>query len=299
MAIQPRPAVPTVAGSPRPDRLRVVSKTAAGNGHRDRGGRGTPLVLLHGLGGTWRVWQPLLPSLQARHDVLALTLPGHQGVPLDTNAPVTAARLADAIESSLDHEGIGAAHVAGNSLGGWLALELARRRRALTVVAIAPIGLLTTDDVARLASRLLAQHALAARIRPLARLLASSSAGRRLLFGHVVRHPGALPSEHAVQWLDAFVECTGFAAILDGLAAHPPDALPSDLACPVSVVWPAEDRLTPASPHAERFLAALPGARHVRLPSAGHTPMFDAPQAVAAIVLEQTRAVDGVARTPA
>jgi pimeloyl-ACP methyl ester carboxylesterase len=265
----------------------------------DRGGRGTPLVLLHGLGGTWRVWQPLLPSLQARHDVLALTLPGHQGLPIDTSEPVTAARLADAIESSLDREGIGAAHVAGNSLGGWLALELARRRRAMTVVAIAPIGLLTTDEVARLKSRLLAQHALAARIRPLARLLARSSVGRRLLFGDVVHHPGTLPAEHAVQWLEAFVECAGFEAILDGLAAHPPDALPSHLGCPITVVWPADDRLTPASPHADRFLAALPGARHVRLPSAGHTPMFDAPQDVAAIVLEQTRAVDGFAWTEA
>lgn len=270
-----------------------------GDGQRDRGGRGTPLVLLHGLGGTWRVWQPVLPSLQARHDVLALTLPGHQGLPIDTSAPVTAARLADAIESSLDREGIGAAHVAGNSLGGWLALELARRRRAMTVVAIAPIGLLTTDEVARLKSRLLAQHALAARIRPLARLFARSSVGRRLLFGDVVHHPGTLPAEHAVQWLEAFVECAGFEAILDGLAAHPPDALPAHLGCPITVVWPADDRLTPASPHADRFQAALPGARRVRLPSAGHTPMFDAPQEVAAIVLEQTRVVDGVAWTQA
>src|SRR5258708_4796719 len=109
---------------------------------RYRAGTGSPLVLLHGLGGTWRVWRAVLPALTARHDVLALTLPGHFGAsPLPDSKLPTAAALTDWIEGSLDREGIASAHVAGSSLGGWLALELARRGRALGVVALAPIGL--------------------------------------------------------------------------------------------------------------------------------------------------------------
>ena len=104
-----------------------------------RGGSGPPLVCLHGFADTWRTWELVLPALERHHDVLALTLPGHAGGP-PIEGEVTDAVLADAVERAMDEAGIEIAHIAGNSLGGHVALQLASRCRAQTVVALAPAG---------------------------------------------------------------------------------------------------------------------------------------------------------------
>jgi pimeloyl-ACP methyl ester carboxylesterase len=112
-----------------------------------RGGHGRPLVLLHGLGLTWRSWKPVLGALEARHDAIALDLPGFgASAPLERGVRPTPRALADAVAAELDRLGLEAPIVVGNSLGGWLALELARRGRAQRVVAIAPSGLETPPE---------------------------------------------------------------------------------------------------------------------------------------------------------
>src|SRR5689334_2786653 len=87
-------------------------------GHR--GGAGTPLLLLHGVGAIWRAWSPVLPYLQPHHDVIVPTLPGHGGAaPLDADVTPSVEALADSIEDELDRLGLPTVHIAGNSLGGW------------------------------------------------------------------------------------------------------------------------------------------------------------------------------------
>src|SRR3984885_2329513 len=76
---------------------------------RHRGGSGQPLVLGHGLGLSWRSWQPGLPPLEGRHDVVAIDLPGFGESPrLPDRAAATPARLADAVEAELARLGFGA-----------------------------------------------------------------------------------------------------------------------------------------------------------------------------------------------
>jgi len=104
-----------------------------------RAGEGPPLLLLHGLAMSWRAWRPLLASLRTDHQVIAPTLPGHRGGPA-APADVNVAWLADYLETMLDEDGHDRVHVVGNSLGGWLALELARRGRACSVTAVSPAG---------------------------------------------------------------------------------------------------------------------------------------------------------------
>src|SRR5215217_2591481 len=104
-----------------------------------RGGAGPPLVLLHGFLETWRSWELVLPALERRHDVLAPTLAGHAGGPPIEGA-ISDATLADAVERAMDEADFDTAHVVGNSLGGYVALQLAARGRADTVVALAPAG---------------------------------------------------------------------------------------------------------------------------------------------------------------
>ena len=104
-----------------------------------RGGSGPPLLCLHGFTDTWRTWELVLPALERHHDVLAPTLLGHAGGPPLAGA-IDAALLPDAIERAMDDAGFETAHIVGNSLGGYLALQLAARGRARSVVALAPAG---------------------------------------------------------------------------------------------------------------------------------------------------------------
>ena len=112
-----------------------------------RGGTGPPLVAIHGIADTWRTWELVLPALERFHDVLAVTLPGHAGGPL-IDRPVDSALLADGVEWAMDEAGIADAHLVGNSLGGFVALTLAARGRARSVVALAPAGGWTPGDPA-------------------------------------------------------------------------------------------------------------------------------------------------------
>ena len=104
-----------------------------------RGGSGPPLVCLHGFTDTWRTWELVLPALERHHDVLAPTLLGHAGGP-PLEGEVGAALIAEAVERAMDEAGFETAHLVGNSLGGYVALRLAARGRADSVVALAPAG---------------------------------------------------------------------------------------------------------------------------------------------------------------
>jgi pimeloyl-ACP methyl ester carboxylesterase len=111
----------------------------------DRAGSGEPLLLLHGIGSTHDDFAALRPRLDAEFDVLAPDLPGH-GRSGALDGPSTIAAVADAVEADLDALGLDRVHVLGNSIGARLALELAVRRRARSVVAIAPSGLNTPAE---------------------------------------------------------------------------------------------------------------------------------------------------------
>lgn len=156
-----------------------------------RGGDGTPLVLLHGFTMSWRAWLPVLPYLAAHHTVLAMTMAGHRGGPaLLPDGQPGAVALADTLCAQLDELGLDTVHVAGNSLGGWTALELARRGRARSVVAISPGGSWRhrRDMQALLWKFRITLAALASeRVRP----LLMTGPARRAWLGRMARNPTA------------------------------------------------------------------------------------------------------------
>jgi pimeloyl-ACP methyl ester carboxylesterase len=116
-------------------------------------GTGSDMVLLHGLCGTWHIWEPVISLLEQRHRIIAMTLPGHDGgCPLPPGTEPTVAALTDLLVAELAKRGIRTAHLVGNSLGGWLALELARRGVARSVVVFSPAGAWSTPhDYAKVA----------------------------------------------------------------------------------------------------------------------------------------------------
>ena len=250
-----------------------------------RGGSGPPLVLLHGFMETWRTWELVLPALERRHDVLALTLPGHAG------GPPLHGDVADALERALDEAGFATAHLAGNSAGGFLALELAARGRARSVVAFAPAGGWARDDdswreLLAYQRELLAQAKVSA---PHADAVLATPEGRRRATQDLVVRSEHLPTDLLRHLLLGVAACRGGPELIerglrDGFAL---DA--EGIACPVRIVWGAEDRLLPWPSAAARFRTEwLPHADWVELDGVGHAPQLDVPVEAAELILGWT-----------
>ena len=106
-----------------------------------RGGSGPSMVLLHGFTDTGFTWASVLAGLAAHHDVIAPTMLGHYGgPPLPAGVPLSIEALVEAVERDMDAVGFDTAHLVGISLGGWVALQLASRGRARSVVGLSPAG---------------------------------------------------------------------------------------------------------------------------------------------------------------
>jgi pimeloyl-ACP methyl ester carboxylesterase len=259
-----------------------------------RSGSGTPLVLIHGLTACWQVWQPVIPLLAERHDVVALTLPGHHGGPaLAGGAPATVPALVDGVVDTLGRLGIGRAHIAGNSLGGRVALELAKRDRALSVVAIAPAAWWPGDrDLRRVTRSLRAGVAAARCIAPFADLAVSWKVLCRALGSRTMRFPERCSPADLADILRAVRGCT---VVKDILRSAPSEGVVRDLdriSCPVRLAWPSEDRVLPFATFGAGLAERMPGASLVMLPQTGHVPMWDDPDLVARTILEVTERAD-------
>ena len=250
-------------------------------------GSGEPLLLIHGIGSTWRAWKPILERLVKRHEVLAVDLPGFgYSAALPSTPPLTIAALADALERALDAVGWDRPHVAGNSLGGWLALELARRGRATSTVAISPAGMWTDRERSYTRGHLQVLHAVATAIAAYADTITRSALGRTLVFSSVTSRPWQLDAADAAEALRLFAGAPGWRATLDAMSAETPRELGA-IECPVRIVWGTRDTLL-LPRQADRFAREIPNAELVRLPGVGHVPMADDPDAVAESILEFT-----------
>jgi pimeloyl-ACP methyl ester carboxylesterase len=252
-----------------------------------RGGSGTPLVCLHGFADTWRVWELVLPALERRHDVLAATLTGHAGGPPLERA-VDDAVIADAIERAMDAAGFETAHIAGNSLGGFVALQLAARGRARSVVAFAPAGGWGKGDDSF--KELLAFQARmqqdATGIAANAESLVATSEGRRRATRLTTTSFEHIPAELLAHQLMGIACCTG-APALTAYATREGYRLDAErIECPVRIVWGTDDRLLPWPRAATRFREDwLPHADWVVLDGVGHCPQLDVPLEAAQLIL--------------
>ena len=260
------------------------------------GGAGTPLVLLHGVGGTWRMWRPVLPLLEPQHAVFAPTLPGHCGAErLAPGVVPSVHALADGVAEQLDRAGIDRAHIVGNSLGGWIALELARRGRARSVVLFGPAG--AWRSAARMSAVAIGMRlsfVLLARQANRAEAIARRRWARRLLMATQVEHPDRVdPAEFAAS-IRAMKDSPVVGPLLRVITKNPLEYLPSDPDCPIRVVWAERDRVIPFERNGLPLLERVPGAELVRLAGVGHVPMSDDPEQVARLILEVTAAADGV-----
>lgn len=256
-----------------------------------RGGAGAPLACLHGFTDTWRTWQLMLPALERRHDVLAPTLPGHAGGP-PLGVGDDPGVLADAVEDAMDAAGWDTAHLAGNSLGGYVTLQLAARGRARSVVAFAPAGGWAPGDPAarRTLERLMGMRDGLRGVAAHADAVAASPEGRRSALGHALARTDHLPPALVAHIILGAAACPGAEALtqLAMRVGWPVDL--SRVRCPVRVVWGLQDRVLEWPGAAARWRAGLPADTDwVELGDSGHCPQLDDPLVAAHLVEGFTR----------
>jgi pimeloyl-ACP methyl ester carboxylesterase len=241
-----------------------------------RRGSGEPLVLIHPLGAELVVWEPLLDRLATERDVIAVDLPGFgASAPLSNGSPPTPQSLAAAVAAFLSELGIERAHVAGNSLGGWVALELAKAGRALSVAGLStaglwkrPLGPRPGRDVRRIGRAVL----------PVLPALVRTRRGRRLLLRSSVGHPERVPPAAAARLVRSYVTSPAFeganaamrAAVFSGV---------EEIRVPVTLAWAELDRLL------RRPRETAPGWCTLTLHGCGHIPTWDDPEQVAEVLL--------------
>ena len=273
----------------KPEGLEHIAPDTAGH----RGGAGTPILLLHGMSVTWRTWKPILPLLEPHHEVIAPTLLGHSGAaPIADGIAPSIEALVDGVIAELDRLSLDRVHVVGNSLGGWIAMELARRGRARSVVAFSPGGawrgqLRMTALVVgmRLGFELL--ESFGERFERLALTPRSKAA----LLAAQVEHPELFPTADLIADIRALRNASALRPLIEVRTGPPMAPLP-DPGCPVRVVWARRDRMIPFGQYGRPILELVPSSELVMLDGVGHVPMSDDPEAVARLILQVTDAVD-------
>ncbi|ARP69064.1 alpha/beta hydrolase [Streptomyces pluripotens] len=253
-----------------------------------RVGHGEPLVLLHGIGHHRQAWDPVVDILATERDVIALDLPGFGASPalpngLSYDLPTTDSVLGALFEAlDLDRP-----HIAGNSLGGLLALELGREKLVRSVTALSPAGFWTQAERRYAFAVLLAMRGIAQRLPlPLVERLSRTAAGRTALTSTIYGRPTRRAPKAVVAETLALAGATGFDATLRaGTTVQFTDDLPG---LPVTVAWGTRDRLL-VRRQGIRAKRIIPQARLVQLPGCGHCPMNDDPALVARVILDCSR----------
>jgi pimeloyl-ACP methyl ester carboxylesterase len=250
-----------------------------------RVGSGPTLVLIHGIGHRWQGWEPVLDRLAAERDVIALDLPGFGDSPMPPpGTPPGAGSLTDLVAGFLDELGIVRPHVAGNSLGGWISLELAKRDRVASATALSPAGFhnrlesvyqYTSFRILIRTTRLIA---------PRAEKILSRPGVRKLAYAQLVAHPLRIPLADVAPTARALANAPWFDDTLKAIVAERFGG-GETVSVPVTIAWGEHDRIL-LPRQAKRAARAVPSARMLTLTGCGHVPMTDDPEQVARVILE-------------
>ncbi|MFF7189021.1 alpha/beta fold hydrolase [Streptomyces sp. NPDC008222] len=253
-----------------------------------RVGTGEPLLLLHGIGHHRQAWDPVVDILATERDVIAVDLPGFGASPaLPDGLAYDLSTVVPALGSLCAALELGRPHVAGNSLGGLLALELGRTKLVRSVTALSPAGFWTPAERRYAFTVLLAMRRAARNMPvPMVERLSRTAAGRTVLTSTIYARPGRRSPEAVVAETLALARAEGFAATLRaGTSVQFAEDL-SEL--PVTVTWGTRDRVLMRR-QGVRAKQIIPKARLVRLPGCGHVPMNDDPALVARVILDGSR----------
>ena len=246
-----------------------------------RQGAGEPIVLVHGIGHRREAWAGVPDVLAQTHDVIAIDLPGFgQSPPPSAADSYSLASQADQLERLFRELGLNRPHVAGNSLGGYLCLELARRGSVRSATLLSPAGFWSPLGWVWAAVMLVSMKALSYAPLWLVRPLASRATLRRALMRTVCEHGERLTP---ADFLGDSMNLRRSAGFWPNFRRSPRITWTRQTSVPTTVAWGDQDKLLPPA-QARRAAKRLPQATHVTLPGAGHVPMIDDPGLVASTI---------------
>lgn len=241
----------------------------------DRAGDGPVLVLLHGLGGERHVWRAVVEELREHRDVIAVDLPGFgESAPLPDDVVPTPWAIAERLEAFLAEIGVHRPHVAGNSLGGWIALELGKRGAVASVTGLCP-ALWERP----LPPKPFVMHRVARTIRPALPALMRTGIGRRAALAGIVARPGEVAPQDALGVARAYASAPAFVATNKAMRSNHFTG-GERIRVPVLLGWGELDRMV-----ARPRVPPVPHAQQVALPGCSHLPMLDDPGLTARIIL--------------
>lgn len=250
-------------------------------------GNGEPLLLIHGMGSSHDAWKLITPELAKRFEVITLDLPGHGESKMPGGTRMDPHSLCELIMSQMAHWGYESFHAVGNSLGGWIALEMAscHPERIKTVTGLAPAGLWLVPEIERKPFGALSRY-MAATTHPFAPLLLKYRWAKKIGFGMVSPQWESLPLEICVDAAKAMGTSIGYFPAWDAMLGLRFDKdISSDI--PITIVFGDTDNTLPAQFLQERSLVPS-HSRWVVLPESGHAPMWDRPSEVVAEILYTT-----------
>lgn len=254
--------------------------------HHTRSGRGKPLLLTHGLGGSHRSWDPVLTSLAKTREVIALDLPGHGQTPAEADSG-TFAGLARSVEDWLAKENLEGIDMVGSSMGARLVLEMARRGRAGAVVALDPGGFWQGWERTFFRTTITASIAVVRAMQPALPAITKNIAGRTALMLQLSAKPWALHPSLVANELRSFAGTSTFDSLVKDLATGPMQEGPAATNAPVVIGWGRKDRLC-LPIQANRAMNAFPKAEMHWFPQSGHFPMWDQPTETVTVILNAT-----------
>lgn len=257
-----------------------------------RRGAGKPLLLIHGLGGTWRSWRPVLNDLAAQREVIAVDLPGFGKTP-PLRGEVSIPTLADAVTEFLDSHDLFGVDVVGSSMGARLVLELARRGVVGATVSLDPGGFWQGWERTFFASSIGLSIRLVRLLQPIMPLFTSNPVGRTLLLSQLSARPWSLSPVVALEEMRSYAASPSFDELLHELAygAEQEGASPGSIQGPITIGWGRKDRVC-FPKQAERALELFPMARLHWFENCGHFPHWDVPAEAARLILASTGTAD-------
>ena len=237
-------------------------------------GSGEPLVLVHMGANPWSKWQPVLPYLLNRFEIIAPTLAGWEGGnPLA--GPITLGDVTRGVIEEMDRAGFQSAHIIGCSMGGTAALGVAREGRARSALAICPAGGSGQEQTQRLVKHFDMLNNLSWLRRRLAPVALSRPRMRRILLRAVLEHGDRISARQAIA-LRRNSANGDWANFLAGFSAFHLDSTP-EVTVPFMLAWGELDRFTPMVHEQALWQKAVPHAESHVLSGVGHIPMFDDP----------------------